>query len=238
LTATRTPRLVLAAAAGALVARGWFAPAAAAVLAVAFLTHIASTRSARPGPGLGAAGAVVDASADRYEELLVLGGLALYFHSAAAPLALTLLAMSGAYMASYAIAKAQAHGAAPQGESADRPTHASMLIAGVALVPIAQLASTLVALPSWAAQAPLLLALAVVAVGGNASAIRRLLGVAASAQRHQGDHRPAALLDVHRGVAQHAARVDVHRVLPGRDAHSRDGDARGQRLPASRVGGV
>jgi len=238
LRATRAPRLVLAATAGAFLARGWFAPAAATALAAGLLAQVGSTRRNRPDHELGAAAAVVDASADRYEELLVLGGLAIFFHSAVAPLGLTLLAMAGVYMASYAIAKAQAHGAPSAGKSADRFALASIVIAGVALVPVTQLASTLVVLPAWAPQAPLLLALATVAVAGHASAIRRLRGVAASAQRHQGDHRPAALLDIHRGVTQHAARVDVHRVLPGRDAHTRDGDARGQRLPASRVGGV
>jgi len=237
LTATRTPRLVLAATAGVLLARGWFAPAAAAAVAAALLQAVAS-RKAHPGQRPRAAAAVVDASADRYEELFVLGGLAIFFHSAIAPLALTLLAMSGAYMASYASAKAQAHGVRPRREAASRLTHASMLLAGVALVPATQLASTVLALPPWAAQAPLLLSLAILAVAGNASALLRLRGVAVSAERHQGHHRPAALVDLHRGVAQHSARVDVHRVLPGRDAHSRDSDARGQRLPASRVGGV
>jgi ABC-type glycerol-3-phosphate transport system permease component len=237
LRAARAARLVVAATAGALLARGWFAPASA-LLTAGLLAHVTSIRSTRPGRGPSAASAVIDASADRYEELLVLGGLAFFFHSVIAPLGLTLVAMSGAYMAGYAIAKAQAHGAPLRGESTDRLAQALAFIAGVVLVPVIQLASTLVVLPSWAPQAPVLLALAFIAIRGNASAMRRLHGVAASAQRHQGDHRPATLVDIHRGVAQHAARVDVYGVLPGRDTHSRDGDARGQSLPASRVGGV
>jgi hypothetical protein len=231
--AGRPPHLVLAASAGALLALGWFGPAAAA-LAAALLAGLTARRRRAPRR----AEAVIAASADRYAELLVLGGLAAFFRFAVAPLALVLLAIAGAYMASYAMAKAEAHGARARAEPADGLACVSTLTVGVVLVPVAQLASTVVALPPWAAHAPLIVALTTVAVAGNVSAIVRLRAVAASAQRHERHDGPAALLDVDGGVAKHTPRIDVHRVLPGRDPHPRDGDPRGERLPAPRVGGI
>ena len=171
--AARPPRLVLAATAGGLLALGWFAPAAAA-LAAALLARLAVRRGTARRP----AEAVIAASADRYEELLVLGGLAAFFRSAVAPLALVLVAIAGAYMASYATAKAEAHGAKPQAGAADRFACGSTLTVGVVLVPLARLASTLGELPAWAAHTPLLVALGTVAVVGNVSAILRLRAVA------------------------------------------------------------
>ena len=120
------------------------------------------------------AGEVLDAAIDRYIELAFIGGLAFYFRERPIALVLAIGAIGGSFMVSYATAKAEAlHVKAPRG-AMRRTERVVYLLAGVSLGPIV---AAIPAIAAWA-DVPALAALALVAVVGNASAVRRLAAVA------------------------------------------------------------
>jgi phosphatidylglycerophosphate synthase len=130
------------------------------------------------------AGEVLDAAIDRYIELAFIGGLAFYFRERPVALVLAIGAIGGSFMVSYATAKAEAlHVKAPRG-AMRRTERVVYLLAGVALGPVA------LAIPAVAAWAdvPALAALALVAVVGNASAVRRLAAVARAVKQPAPKH--------------------------------------------------
>ena len=125
------------------------------------------------------AGEVLDASIDRYIELAFIGGLAFYFRERPVALVVALGALGGSFMVSYATAKAEAlRVKAPRG-AMRRTERVVYLLAGVTLGPV------VAAIPSLApwADVPALAALALVAVVGNASAVRRLAAVARAVKK-------------------------------------------------------
>jgi CDP-diacylglycerol--glycerol-3-phosphate 3-phosphatidyltransferase len=125
-------------------------------------------------------GEVLDAAIDRYSELFFFAGVV--FHERLDPLAvaLTLAATAGAVMVSYSTAKAEALGVtAPRG-AMRRQERAVYLVVGVALVPIVAAICARAGLPLWVARLPLLAVLALVAIVGNVSAVRRLRVIADS----------------------------------------------------------
>jgi len=124
------------------------------------------------------AGALLDASVDRYEEFFFLGGLAIHFRESTPMLALTLLALAGSFMVSYGSAKAEALGVPVPPGAMRRAERAVFLCAGVAATPVFAWATADSDLPDWAARAPLLAALASIAVVANVSAVRRLRFIA------------------------------------------------------------
>jgi CDP-diacylglycerol--glycerol-3-phosphate 3-phosphatidyltransferase len=129
------------------------------------------------------AGEVLDAAVDRYAELFFFGGIA--FHERFDPIALvlTLAATAGAIMVSYSTAKAEALQVPPPRGSMRRQERAVYLVMGVALVPIVAAVCARLGLPSWIARLPLLGVLALVAVVGNVSAVRRLRVTAEAVRR-------------------------------------------------------
>jgi phosphatidylglycerophosphate synthase len=128
------------------------------------------------------AGEVLDAAIDRYAELFFFGGVALHERANFGVLAVTLAATGGAVMVSYASAKAESlRIQAPRG-AMRRPERAVYLVLGAALVPVATLARAHADWPVWVENAPLVAALALVAVVGNASAIARLAAIARQAR--------------------------------------------------------
>jgi phosphatidylglycerophosphate synthase len=134
------------------------------------LDGLVARRSASASVG----GALLDASADRYGEFFFLGGLAVYFRQSTPVLVLALLALAGSYMVSYSSAKAEAlRLPAPQGLMR-RPERAIWLCVGVALTAALVAVSRVTPLSWWAARAPVVVALGVLAVFANASAMRRL----------------------------------------------------------------
>jgi CDP-diacylglycerol--glycerol-3-phosphate 3-phosphatidyltransferase len=163
--------------AGGALALGHFGVAAFAI-AVASLGDAVDGLLARRTRTASSGGALFDASVDRYEEFFVLGGLALYFRWSAGALALGLLAIAGSFMVSYGSAKAEAHGVAVPGGVLRRASRASLLAVGTTFVPIAAVIARPLSAPAWAAYSPVLLVLALIAVGGNASAVLRLRAVA------------------------------------------------------------
>jgi CDP-diacylglycerol---glycerol-3-phosphate 3-phosphatidyltransferase len=136
------------------------------------------------------AGEVFDAAVDRYEEFLFLGGLAYFFRLDPAALVLALLAGAGSFMVSYGTAKAEALGVESPRGAMRRVERAVYLGVGVLLVPIAGAVAVRFGLPAWVERAPILLALALVGVVGNVSAVRRLMSVARSVAERDARRRP------------------------------------------------
>jgi CDP-diacylglycerol---glycerol-3-phosphate 3-phosphatidyltransferase len=142
------------------------------------------------------AGALLDASIDRYEEFFFLGGIAVYFHDSTWALLLTLFALSGSFMVSYGSAKAEALGVPVPAGAMRRTERAVCLCLGVALTPVLLWAAPGSSLPPWAMHAPLFAALAVVAVVANISAVRRLRFLAVGAVAAKRVVGPLASVDV------------------------------------------
>jgi phosphatidylglycerophosphate synthase len=157
------------------------------------------------------AGEVLDATVDRYAELFFLGGIAFHERADALGLGLAFAATAGAFMVSYATAKAEAlRVEAPRG-AMRRPERAVYLILGVALVPLAGLAVRRWALPPRFEDLPVLVTLALVAGVGNASAVQRLYRVAVSVRKAEGLGSNGAVRERARSIAK--------------DAHAAIGDA-------------
>jgi CDP-diacylglycerol--glycerol-3-phosphate 3-phosphatidyltransferase len=116
------------------------------------------------------AGEVLDASVDRYAELFVLGGFALYYRGDALALGLTLGALGGSFMVSYASARAEGLGVTPPRGAMRRPERAAYLTAGATLTPLTGEGPMRVS--------PALVAIALVAIVGNVSAVLRLRAIA------------------------------------------------------------
>jgi CDP-diacylglycerol--glycerol-3-phosphate 3-phosphatidyltransferase len=171
--------LVFGLGAGVLLSYGHFG-IAAVLLVVASVGDAVDGLVARASRTSSAGGALFDACVDRYEESFVLGGLAIYFRDNVAVLAAVLLALVGSYMVSYGSAKAEALGVAVPGGMMRRAERATCITSGCALTPIATLVSERVAVGGeWFATAPIVLAVLLVAVLANVSALRRLRIVAA-----------------------------------------------------------
>jgi CDP-diacylglycerol--glycerol-3-phosphate 3-phosphatidyltransferase len=165
--------LLLAAIAGVLLGAGAFGWAAAAMIAASLgdaLDGLVARRSHTASVG----GAVLDASVDRYEEALLLGGLAVHFRASPLLLAIAIGALAGSFMVSYGSAKAEAIGARVPPGAMRRAERAACLCAGVALTPIFGALARAGVVPPWLSEAPAIVAVAAVAVGANVSAIRRL----------------------------------------------------------------
>ena len=118
------------------------------------------------------AGEVFDASVDRYTEAACFGGLILFYRGHLPLQVLALVALIGAYMVSYATAKAEALDIDPPKGAMRRHERAAYLIVGTSISSfLAGVTGRL--LPQ--VPAPVLVAcLLAIAVVANASAIRRL----------------------------------------------------------------
>jgi CDP-diacylglycerol---glycerol-3-phosphate 3-phosphatidyltransferase len=126
-------------------------------------------------------GELFDAAVDRYVEFLLLAGLAVYFRASPVALILCLCAVLGAFMVSYTTAKAEALGVPPPKGAMRRAERGVYLVVGCWLAPLWDLIVTgapSVASLSLGRELPIELALLVVAVVANVSAVRRMLRVA------------------------------------------------------------
>jgi CDP-diacylglycerol--glycerol-3-phosphate 3-phosphatidyltransferase len=169
--------LVAGGAAGVLLASGHFG-IAALLFAAASLGDALDGLVARATRTETAAGALFDASVDRYEEFFAFGGLAIYFRSSGGLLALMLLALFGSFMVSYGSAKAEALRVAVPRGSMRRAERATCLSIGTTLVPILGALSGRLHGPAWLGEFPVLLAIALIGISSNVSAVRRLRTVA------------------------------------------------------------
>jgi CDP-diacylglycerol---glycerol-3-phosphate 3-phosphatidyltransferase len=181
--------IALGAVAGVLLSFGRFGAAAIVMIAASLgdaLDGIVARRSASASVG----GALLDASGDRYQELFLLGGLAVCFRDTAWALVLTLSALGGSFMVSYSSAKAEAAGVpVPRGVMRRAERAACLCVGALAAAPWGALAAA-GGFPSWMRRLPVLAALGLIAVIANASAVRRLHYVA-RATALRASHRPA-----------------------------------------------
>jgi phosphatidylglycerophosphate synthase len=164
--------LVLGLAAGALVGLGHLgAGGLLAAVSAAFdgLDGVVARLSGRASD----AGEVLDAAVDRYNELALLGGLAVYLRGSVWALVLVMLAIAASFMISYSTAKAEALQVTPPRGSMRRAERAVLLIGGVAVAP---LAPRVLGLEDR--DLPLIVALGAIAILGNLSAVQRLCAVA------------------------------------------------------------
>jgi CDP-diacylglycerol---glycerol-3-phosphate 3-phosphatidyltransferase len=175
--------LVLGAVAGVLVACGMFAAGALAI-GLASLGDAIDGMVARASGTASDAGAIFDASTDRYEEVFFLSGLAFQFRLSILGLGLVLLAMLASFMVSYGSAKAEALRVPVPGGAMRRTQRAVCLTLGTALVPVALELVRRGVLPATLGFAPAIAALVIVGVVGNVSAIRRLRAIAGAAAHH------------------------------------------------------
>jgi CDP-diacylglycerol---glycerol-3-phosphate 3-phosphatidyltransferase len=128
-------------------------------------------------------GELFDATVDRYVEFLLLAGLVFYFRTTPIVLILTLGALLGSFLVSYATAKAEALGVPPPKGAMRRAERAVYLIHGCAFVPPAGLLwpSVIGSSPlQLSREIPIEIALLVVATVTNVSAVRRLFRIADS----------------------------------------------------------
>lgn len=146
---------------------------AAALLTASSLGDALDGMVARTTGVASRAGEVLDAVADRYQEFAFLAGVAVLLRGDARLLGLTLLALLAAAMGSYVTAKADALQLAVPRGAMRRPERAVYLALGAALTPLAAVVAARLHAP-WVARAPLVAALALVALVGNASAARRI----------------------------------------------------------------
>ncbi len=174
--------LALAGVAGAALAAGAFGVAAVVSLASAACDAL-DGMIARDTGTASDAGEVLDAAVDRYAELFFFGGVV--FHERFDPyaVAVALAATAGAIMVSYSTAKAEALAVAVPRGAMRRQERAVYLVVGVALVPITAAVCARAGLPLWISRVPLFAVLALVAIVGNASAVRRLRAIAEAVRK-------------------------------------------------------
>lgn len=165
--------LVLGIAAGISFGAGHFGIGALLAVAAGAGDAIDGLLARRLGVG-SVAGEVLDAAIDRYVDFALLAGLAFYFRERAVNFVLALAALQGAFMVSYSTAKAEALRVAPPRGSMRRVERAVLIVGAAALTPVTSL------LGDPVRELPILIALATIAVLGNASAIQRLASVRAA----------------------------------------------------------
>lgn len=170
--------LIFAAVAGVLVAFGHFGTSAIAIV-LASLGDALDGLVARKSKTASERGEVFDAAVDCYSEFFFLAGLAVHYRMHGVVLATTLAALLGLIMVSYASAKAEALGVEIPRGAMRRPERAVVLGLGATLVPLATWAfgPDQANAVDLAAESPMLVALLVVALVGNVSAVRRLFAI-------------------------------------------------------------
>ncbi len=194
--------LLLGLAAGVLLAFGHFG-IAAVVATISAAGDALDGWIARETGTSSDAGEVFDAAVDRYVELAFLAGLAFFFRDRELVLCLSMLALGGSFMVSYATAKAEAMQVpAPRG-AMRRTERAVYLTLAIAITPIFQALSHDAA---WSI-APIAFALALVGVVGNASAVRRLAAVSRALRERDDPHAEAREVE----EAEHS-NAELHRL--------------------------
>jgi phosphatidylglycerophosphate synthase len=131
------------------------------------------------------AGEVLDATIDRYAEAFFISGLIVYYRDIPVLQILALLALMGSFMVSYSSAKAEAlHVDAPKG-SMRRPERAVYLTLGAILSPITIAEWEYVRDYPIAIGFPMVIALGLIAVLANASAIERMAAIAKEMRKRE-----------------------------------------------------
>lgn len=175
--------------AGVCLAFGHFG-SAAVFAAISGLFDALDGMVARMTKSVSGAGEVLDSSIDRYAEFFFLAGLIIHYRQIPVVMIIALFALIGSFMVSYSTAKAQAVNVTPPRGSMRRSERAVYLTLGAALCPVT--IPWLEAIREYpvALGHPMVVALTLVAVLANVSAVERLLEIARmtrvreAAQRH------------------------------------------------------
>jgi phosphatidylglycerophosphate synthase len=171
--------LVPAAAAALAAGAGHWGIAAWALLGSA-LMDVMDGAVARASGTMSMSGAVLDSVLDRYAEAIVFAGIFFYYRSNVTAQLVTLAAIVGSFLVTYSTAKAEALRVKPPRGSMKRSDRLTVLVLGSAVAPLSlhwlEPAGSVMA---W----PVLVAITLIAVLGNASAIQRFSALAREARR-------------------------------------------------------
>jgi CDP-diacylglycerol--glycerol-3-phosphate 3-phosphatidyltransferase len=158
--------------AGVAVAFGWFG-VACMLATIATLSDIVDGVLARRTGVSSDAGEVFDAAVDRYGEFFLLAGLMFYYRDTWSVLLLSLAATIGSFMVSYSTAKAEAVRVPVPRGAMRRSERAVYLIVASALTSVTKV--VLADTPTLSLrEAPIILAIAIVAGVSNVSVVQRL----------------------------------------------------------------
>jgi CDP-diacylglycerol---glycerol-3-phosphate 3-phosphatidyltransferase len=133
------------------------------------------------------AGEILDAAVDRYVEFFFLSGLVIYYREIPGLQILALLALLGSFMVSYSTSKAEALKIEPPKGSMRRPERAVYLTLGAALSALTVPWLEMHREGSVALAYPMVLAMGLVAVVANVSAIARFRSIAKSVRVRERD---------------------------------------------------
>lgn len=175
--------MVPAAGAGVAVAFGWFGLSCVLATTAALSDIIDGLLARRQGVSSDA-GEVLDAAVDRYSEFFFVTGLLFYYRTVLPMFLLSAFVLLGGYMVSYATVKAEALAVpAPRG-SMRRAERAVYLFFGAGFTPLAQLLAG-PSRPLVVRQAPMVFAIALVAVVANVSVVRRFRAIMGSIRQRE-----------------------------------------------------
>ena len=183
--------LVIAGSAAILFATGHFG-AGAAVAVLATLADALDGIVARESRTQSRFGQVLDTTIDRYVDALLIGGIAVFVRTEAWLLALCIAALVGGFMVSYASSVLRELKADDSGAPMRRAHRVAYLLGAATLVPFTELA--LDHAPLALRLAPVVVALAAIAVVGNVSAVTRLLRTARVPEPQPAPPVPASTL--------------------------------------------
>jgi phosphatidylglycerophosphate synthase len=210
--------LVPAAIAAVLTATGHWGFAAWALLASA-LMDVMDGAVARASGTMSASGAVLDSVLDRYAEAIVFGGIFYFYRTHVTAQLVTMAALVGSFLITYSTAKAEALRAKPPRGSMKRSDRLTLLVLGAALTP---LSLYWLESPTRAHAWPMLVAITLIAVLANASAIQRFAALAAVVRDARPESSsPRSKATPGKNVARGADKLDVaNAALPARTLRS------------------
>jgi CDP-diacylglycerol--glycerol-3-phosphate 3-phosphatidyltransferase len=165
--------IALGAGAGVLLAFDQFA-LATVLMVIASLGDAVDGLVARRSGTASVGGALLDASGDRYQEFFFLGGLAVFFRESPFALVATLAALAGSFMVSYSSAKAEGLGVPVPGGIMRRAERAICLCLATAVTAFWEPWAANNGRTPWVGALPILLAVCLIAVAANISAVRRM----------------------------------------------------------------
>ena len=141
-------------------------------------------------------GEVLDAAIDRWSDFLFLAGLVYFYRGDPVLLTMTLAAMGGSFMISYATAKAEALRVEPPRTAMRRPERSVYLVAGAALTPLS--VKLLEVPPRFVAPIglPMVVAIGVVALVSIVASIRAFVTITGRVRvREAAERKIAGLAD-------------------------------------------
>lgn len=133
------------------------------------------------------AGEVLDAAVDRYVEFFFLSGLVIYYREIPLFQVLSLLALLGSFMVSYSTTKAEALNVPSAKGSMRRPERVVYLTLGATLSAVTVPWLDVHREPSMAIGYPMIIALGLVAVLANVSAVERFRAIAKAVRHREKD---------------------------------------------------